>query len=782
MQYNTALGFILCGTGLTALSFRRFTLASVVGSLVVLIGSLTLVEYVFDINLFIDELFMKHDVTVKTSHPGRMAPNTAACFALMGVSIAFQGRRWAVASRSLFRVVLATLTFGLSTVALGGYLAEIETAYGWGNLTRMALHTSAGFVTISMGVVFLVWSRNIVVFGRTVPVWVPVPIAVSVLTATVCFWQALAAENARLQAQNQDLSSLGTLANVMLIVGALLAVAMAAAAYLAQQSNRRSRQLEESRRLLQDRRENLEQEVRQRTQELEQAREEAETANRAKSAFLANMSHELRTPLNAIIGYSEMVAEDLEESNQHEHLQDLERIHKSGVHLLELINDILDLSKVESGRMDLILERFDLHELIKEAVATITPLIKERGNRIDIVMADEIGEIRADTSKLRQSLLNILSNAAKFTSEGEITVSCAREGTTDSERVLISVRDTGIGIAGDKLEEIFDEFSQAELGTYREFGGTGLGLAISRRFCQMMGGDVQVSSELGVGSTFTINLPAQVDALELARAVVLDENGPINQTALDETPQGAILVIDDNESARELLRRTLESDGHHVVTAASGSEGFVIARAIVPAVITLDVAMPGTDGWRVLRDLKADPQLNHIPVIMVSMIHDAQLGFALGAAEYMTKPIDREQLVKTINQLCTNPGDVLIIDDDLSIRQMAQRTLEQIGWTVDQAENGQVGLERIRQQRPDVIVLDLMMPVMNGFEFLSKLHLTENADVPVIVLTSKELNAKEKAVLEKETSRIIFKDEVHEDEVVRQLREAVATFTKSARQ
>jgi len=591
MQYNTALGFVACGAALLGLALGRDRLALVAGGLAVLVGSLTLFEYLGGVDLGIDELFMTHDVTTETSHPGRMAPNTAICFSLVGLAAAFSPAGWSAGARSVLRVVLTSLAMGLSTVALSGYLAELETAYGWGNLTRMALHTSVGFILVSSGMVCLVWSRDLE-SDSGLPRWLPAPIAIGILTATLCFWQALSAESVRIASVQHELS---LLANVMLVVGTLLSGAMALSAYLAQKSNQRAKQLAHANQLLEAHGENLESLVAERTKELVQSRTEAESADRAKSTFLANMSHELRTPMNAIIGYSEMLMEEAEDIEGDCFTPDLERINGAGRHLLALINDILDLSKIEAGKMALHLESFDLDGLIDDVASTVESLVKTKGNELVIERRGELGAVKADLTKLRQVLFNLLSNAAKFTEEGRITLCVSRSARADGDWIVYSVSDSGIGIPADKLGHLFEEFSQVDTSTTRDYGGTGLGLAITKRFSEMMGGTVAVESQPGQGSTFTIRLPAEV--LEIA-APGAAASGSAES---DVPPVGScILVIDDDAASLDLIQRSLERDGHRVAVASSGDEGLRLARELKPVLITLDVLMPGKDGWAVL--------------------------------------------------------------------------------------------------------------------------------------------------------------------------------------
>ncbi len=480
--------------------------------------------------------------------------------------------------------------------------------------------------------------------------------------------------------------------------------------------------------------------------DLEDAAEAARQANHAKSDFLAKMSHELRTPLNAIIGYSEMLHEEAEDLGDEAYMPDLVKIQSAGKHLLDLINDILDLSKIEAGRMDLYFERFEVSQMIDEVASTILPLAEKNGNRLDVSYPDDIGAMLSDMTKVRQTLFNLLSNSCKFTEGGVISLAADLNRVDGVDYVEFRVTDNGIGMTPEQLEKVFDAFTQADSSTTRNYGGTGLGLAITKSFALMLKGDVFVSSEPGKGSTFTVRLPVEGAAPGVQTPQDDGADDPANSQAMADGAK-TILVVDDDPAARDLLSRHLGRGGYRVEVASNGEEAVRLAREVSPDAITLDVLMPQMDGWAVLGALKDDPELEKIPVAMLSIVDDRRIGFSLGASDYLTKPIDREKLLATLARLCPDKVSqhVLIVEDDAATRDLVRRTLEGRDWLISEAENGVVGLQRIDEARPDLILLDLMMPEMDGFEFLSRLRQDERwREIPVVVVTAKTLTAEDR--------------------------------------
>ena len=511
------------------------------------------------------------------------------------------------------------------------------------------------------------------------------------------------------------------------------------------------------------------------------ARDEALAANRAKSSFLASMSHELRTPLNAIIGYSELLKEEAEDGGQSDSVPDLDRILGSGKHLLGLINDVLDLSKVEAGRMEIVAEDFEIERLLTDIAATVQPLVARRSNTLEVGDLSNAGSMHSDSTKLRQILLNLLSNAAKFTENGTIGLQVVRGMDDDVPWVEFAVSDDGVGMTPEQLASVFEAFAQADKTTQRDYGGTGLGLAISRRFCQLLGGEVSVTSELGAGSEFRVRLPAHAPEPSES-AEVSAQAAAVGETEIveGETGGATVLVIDDDPAARDLLRRYLSKDGCRVVTTGSAREGLDLARELGPDIITLDVRMPDMDGWQVLSELKADAQLARIPVILVTILEDRNLGFALGAAEYVTKPVSRERIREILRRYGARSAPVLIVEDHEPTRQLVRRILEQEGVTAVEAENGRVALERLESCQPALILLDLMMPEMDGFELLQRLREREAwRAIPVVVVTAKDLTSEERLALASRTEQVIEKGAYAREQLLAEVRRHVRSTVDS---
>lgn len=509
----------------------------------------------------------------------------------------------------------------------------------------------------------------------------------------------------------------------------------------------------------------LEELVQERTAELSKARDEAVAASHIKSQFLANMSHELRTPLNAILGYSEMLKEEAEDMNEHGFADDLGKIHHAGKHLLSLINDILDLSKIEAGKMDLFLENVDIPEMIEEVLATVTPLVEANHNQLEVEYPE--GAIETDITKFRQILFNLLSNASKFTQNGTISLTVRHEAQAEAPGISIAITDSGIGMSQEQIEHIFLAFKQADSSTTRKYGGTGLGLAISKRLCQYMGGSITVDSELGKGTTFIVWLPTRSEHRDVALPVATQFAGQV------QAGSQIVLVIDDDPAMLQLMQRFLSKEDCTVVLASNGQEGIRLARELRPSLISLDVLMPGMDGWSVLTALKNDPELASIPVIMISMTDDKNLGYALGASEFLVKPVYRDKLVSVLDKHLPErqTKTVLVIEDDDTTSHMMTKMLEKEGYRVKRAGDGRIALESVAEEVPQLILLDLMMPNMDGFEFVTELRKREEwRSIPVVVVTAKNISAEDRLRLNGYVERIVQKGSFQREALLHEIR------------
>jgi len=514
----------------------------------------------------------------------------------------------------------------------------------------------------------------------------------------------------------------------------------------------------------------LAQELQTRTEELAEANRRIQEADRLKSQFLANMSHELRTPMNSIIGFSEILVERLQDRVDGKHLNFLKHILASGQHLLGIINDILDLSKIEAGRMEIYPEFFAIAPVIESVCHVMRGMSKARP-QFTVDVPPDLPQIETDLAKFKQVLFNLLSNAVKFSPpDRPITINARFDGKNQEDGwITVSVRDEGIGIQPEHHDVIFEEFRQVDGTARREFGGTGLGLALVKKFVELQGGRIGVDSTPGQGSKFSFALPVKSRAAVVTRTPELDE-------AMEGRPAERVLIVEDDAHAYELLAAALASAGYLAVRARHGEEALRLARETHPMAVTLDLVLPGLDGWEVLKKLKADSGTREIPVVIISMVDNRELGMALGADDYFVKPVDRDRLLLRIREItaavtrAARPK-LLLIDDDASVHALLDEELERLGYAIEGAYSGEEGLRVAGEVHPDLIILDLMMPGMSGFEVATGLKENPNtANIPILVLTSKDLTNTDRSELQSKVTSFVQKGKSAREQLVREIR------------
>ena len=498
-----------------------------------------------------------------------------------------------------------------------------------------------------------------------------------------------------------------------------------------------------------------------RTSEMENARDEARDASDQKTKFFANMSHELRTPLNAILGYGEMLYEDCEDLGYDDLLPDLKKITSSGTHLLSLINNILDLSKIEAGKMELFVTSFEIENMIQTIKDVSEPLAAKNDNGFVINLDGAMGSMSQDETKLRQCLTNFLSNGFKFTKNGTVTLDVKARIVDDVEFIDFAVIDTGAGMSPEGVAKVFEEYTQAERSTSANYGGTGLGLPISKKFAEIMGGDVIVTSEEGVGSVFTMSVPRECPEYNEDEV----EGSVIN---LDDQ-DNLVVLVDDDVAMHDLIKRTISKLNLTLLGATNSEKGMELIREVKPKLILLDVLMPGRDGWSLLKECKTDQELKDIPVIMISQLNQSNLASSLGANDYLTKPIDRTHFINTLKRILgaeTQNQKVLVIDDDKDVRELLSRLLKDAGYRPIDARDGKEGLERTKDE-PALIILDLEMPRMDGFEFLDNYikDVPEEKRAPVLVFSGKDLTDVQEDLLKERVVGLVKKDDVSMDKL-----------------
>jgi signal transduction histidine kinase/CheY-like chemotaxis protein len=541
--------------------------------------------------------------------------------------------------------------------------------------------------------------------------------------------------------------------------------------------NKMSSQLLTRTQELQSAKENLENEVAYRTTQLQQANEALEKANKLKSEFLANMSHELRTPLNSIIGFAEVLRDGLCGELNPEQTECILDIHSSGKHLLDMINDVLDLSKIEAGKMDLFCEEFSLSAAFDGILSIVRDMANKKHLSLQINVPDDLPDIYADPVKFKQIMYNLLSNAIKFTpNDGKITI----DASLEEDKFLISITDTGIGIRQEDQAYLFNEFKQLDSSYARQYEGTGLGLALTKRLVEMHGGEIWVESEVGKGSKFSFALPARTPAAFFSQEnplVTLEFTASPETESPEAEPRKTVLVAEDNLQAAQLLTIYLIEAGYNVTVAHDGEEAVKKAREVKPFAITLDVMLPKKDGWQVLQELKNFTETKDIPVIIISIVDEFDIGFTLGAIGYLVKPIDKKQLLRTLTKLDLpakkndTPLRILVIDDQPEDVKLIGTVLSNEGFEVLESLSGAEGIDKAVSEKPDLIILDLLMPDITGFDVVERIRKSlEARDIPIIICSAKDISAEEREILSGKIQSVVRKGDVAKSELLTAIR------------
>jgi PAS domain S-box-containing protein len=515
-------------------------------------------------------------------------------------------------------------------------------------------------------------------------------------------------------------------------------------------------------------------------QEGQEAAERAKDADRLKTEFLANMSHELRTPLNSIIGFSRVILKGIDGPLTDMQKTDLEAIFTSGKHLLNLINDILDISKIEAGKMEFVFESTDIAELARTVMnSTAIALVKDVPVELISEIPDDVPPVLADARRIRQVITNLLGNAAKFTEEGFIRLKVEQE---DDQWVTVSVQDTGIGIPKERTHVVFKEFEQVDSSSTRRYEGTGLGLPVSKKFIEAHGGKMWFESEEGQGSTFYFSIPIN------GPGSVTSDKAEVKEPRAQTEDERTILTVDDDEAVITLFRRYLGKQGYHVVGLTKADRVVEEAKRLKPYAITLDILMPNRDGWQLIQDLKTDPETQNIPIVVCSIVSAADKGLSMGVADYLVKPVTEQDLLKTLTRLAEGEvyfedgrgRHVLIVDDSPDDRSLLRRILENANYQVNEAEGGAEAIGRIRNQVPDLLILDLMMPVVDGFAVLENLKMDERTrQIPVVVVTAKELTSAERGRLQRRAEALLQKGLFDQEQLLKDVSEALKRVGES---